>query len=153
MPAANAQVAFIDPRDFDTGARADDSACATSIHIALIGCEAHHPETALSDTGSSERDPLNGSGVMRLLVGCCSTCWRTRWGEFALGGVGSVVVVVDAPVFDEDLGFGEVSKWRLLRNSSRKRPLNDSIQAFSQGEPGSMKIDLVSLNRHQSATA
>ncbi len=28
-------------------------------------------------------------------------------GEFAVGGVGTVVVVVDAPVFDEDLGFEE----------------------------------------------
>ena len=29
------------------------------------------------------------------------------WGEVAVGGVGAVVVVVDAVVFDEDLGFEE----------------------------------------------
>jgi hypothetical protein len=40
-----------------------------------------------------------------------------------------------------------------LSNSSRRRLLNDSIQAFCHGEPGSMKIDPTALNRHQSATA
>ena len=29
------------------------------------------------------------------------------WGEVAVGGVGSVVVVVDAPVADDHLGFEE----------------------------------------------
>ncbi len=40
-----------------------------------------------------------------------------------------------------------------LRNSSRRRPLNDSIQAFCQGEPGSMKMVSVPTCRHQSPTA
>ena len=38
-----------------------------------------------------------------------------------------------------------------LSSSSRSRPLKDSIQAFCQGEPGSMNIAPVPLNRHQSA--
>src|ERR1035438_7303743 len=43
-----------------------------------------------------------------------------------------------------------LSKRQPLRYSSRSRPLNDSIQAFCQGDPGSMKAMSVSLNRHQS---
>ena len=46
-----------------------------------------------------------------------------------------------------------LSKRHELRSSSRSRPLNDSIQAFCHGEPGSMKMLLASLNRHQSAMA
>lgn len=45
------------------------------------------------------------------------------------------------------------SKRHELSNSSRMRPLNDSIQAFCQGDPGSMNNDPVSFNRHQSLTA
>jgi len=33
------------------------------------------------------------------------------------------------------------------------RPLNDSIQAFCQGLPGSMKTVPVPVDRHQSLTA
>ncbi len=36
----------------------------------------------------------------------------------------------------------------MLSSSSRSRPLNDSIQAFCQGEPGSMKTESTVLN-HQ----
>lgn len=74
-------------------------------------------------------------------------------GEVAVGAVGSVGVVVDAPVLDEDLGFEQGVKGPAVRNSSRSRPLKDSIQAFCQGESGSMKTLSTWLNRHQSATA
>ena len=74
-------------------------------------------------------------------------------GEVAVGAVGSVLVVVDAPVLDEHLGLEEVVERQPLRNSSRSRPLKDSIQAFCQGEPGSMKQEPTRLKRHQSATA
>ena len=46
-----------------------------------------------------------------------------------------------------------VSKCQPLSNSSRSRPLKDSTHAFCQGDPGSMNIDLVPENRHQSAIA
>ena len=48
---------------------------------------------------------------------------------------------------------GSASKCHRLSSSSRNRPLNDSIHAFCQGEPGSMKIVFTLLNRHQSETA
>jgi hypothetical protein len=41
------------------------------------------------------------------------------------------------------------SKRHELSSSSRSRPLNDSIQAFCHGEPGSMKSEPAPLNRHQ----
>jgi hypothetical protein len=46
-----------------------------------------------------------------------------------------------------------LSKTQPLSSSSRRRLLNDSIQAFCHGEPGSMKIEPTPLNRHQSASA
>jgi hypothetical protein len=45
------------------------------------------------------------------------------------------------------------SKRHELSSSSRSLPLNGSIQAFSHGEPGSMKSEPALLNRHQSCTA
>ncbi len=51
------------------------------------------------------------------------------------------------------LASSRVSKSWPLRNSSRSRPLKDSIHAYHPGEPGSMNTLLVPLKRHQSATA
>jgi hypothetical protein len=45
------------------------------------------------------------------------------------------------------------SKRRALSSSSRSRSLNDSIQAFCNGEPGSMKSEAALVNRHQSVMA
>src|SRR5215203_1353874 len=46
-----------------------------------------------------------------------------------------------------------LSNCQLFSSSSRRRPLNDSIQAFCHGEPGSMNAVPTPLKRHQSATA
>jgi hypothetical protein len=62
-----------------------------------------------------------------------------------VGGVGSVGVVVAAPVFDDHAASRSESKRHELSSSSRSRPLNDSIQAFCQGDPGSMKSEPVAL--------
>lgn len=67
--------------------------------------------------------------------------------------VRAVVVVVDAPVLDERLGFEQVVDVLAVQESSRSRPLNDSIHAFCHGEPGSMNTVSTSLKRQQSATA
>lgn len=78
---------------------------------------------------------------MRLGVGWCwSTVGRTRWGEFAMGGVRSVGVVVEAPLLDDHAASRRLSRRHELSSSSRSRPLKDSIQAFYQGLPGSMNI-------------
>jgi hypothetical protein len=45
------------------------------------------------------------------------------------------------------------SKRHELSSSSRSLPLNDSIQAFCHGEPGSTKSEPAPLNRHQSQPA
>ena len=42
------------------------------------------------------------------LVGGGPAGGELGWGEVAVGGVGTVDVVVDAPVLDEDLGFEQV---------------------------------------------
>ncbi len=70
-----------------------------------------------------------------------------------MGGVGSVDVVVDPPVLDEHAGFGEVVKVAAVEELVAEAAVEGLIQAFCQGEPGSMKIDAVPLNRHQFATA
>jgi hypothetical protein len=70
-----------------------------------------------------------------------------------VGGVGSVGVVVAAPVFEMTRASSSESKRHELSSSSRSLPLNGSIQAFSHGEPGSMKSEPALLNRHQSCTA
>lgn len=74
-------------------------------------------------------------------------------GEVAVGAVGSVDVVVDAPVLDERLYFEEAVELPSVEHPSRSRLLNNSIQAFCHGEPRSMKMLPTPLNRHQSATA
>lgn len=74
-------------------------------------------------------------------------------GEPAVRAVRSVHVVVDAPALEEHPSFEECLKSWPFKNSSRSRPLNDSIQAFCHGDPGSMNAVLVPLNRHRSATA
>ena len=49
---------------------------------------------------------------------------------------------------------GAVVNSSVLRNSSRKRPLNDSAKPFSHGDPGSMyAVLVVSLASHQSRSA
>ena len=46
------------------------------------------------------------------------------------------VIVVRAPVFDEESGFGQGAKPMRVRQSSRKVPLKLSMKAFCIGLPG-----------------
>lgn len=75
------------------------------------------------------------------------------WGEVAVGAVGSVVVVVDAPVLDEDLGFEEAVEGPAVEELVAEAAVERLDPAFCQGELGSMKIVSTPLKRHQSATA
>ena len=70
-----------------------------------------------------------------------------------MGGVGPVVVVVAAHPSMITRASSSESKRHELSSSSRSRPLNDSIQAFCHGEPGSMKSEAAPVNRHESLTA
>ncbi len=89
--------------------------------------------------------------------GLCE-CWLVPGGpglseltgsEIAMGAVGSVLVVVDPPVLDEHLGLEQAVELPAVEELvARSRPLNDSIQAFCHGEPGSMNTVPTSLNRH-----
>lgn len=85
--------------------------------------------------GPDEWSSVYAAWVMRVVV--LAWCWSTNSVAVAVGGVGTVGVVVDAPVLDQDLGFEQVSNCYRLGSSSRIRPLNVSVGAFSQGEPGS----------------
>jgi len=71
------------------------------------------------------------------------------WGEVTVGRVGSVDVDSIRQSSMSTRASGRLSKWRPLRNSSRKRPLKLSIQAFRHGEPGSMKIGAVPWKWHR----
>jgi len=50
------------------------------------------------------------------------------WGEVAVGGVGPLPVVVDAPVLDDTRASRGLSNCQPLRSSSRNLPLKNSIQ-------------------------
>ncbi len=74
----------------------------------------HQPEPKIEPAqpkirSSGEGSPLSGPvGVSPWLVSGGPGLGELVGGEAAVGAVGSVHVVVDAPVFDEDLGFDEV---------------------------------------------
>ena len=74
-------------------------------------------------------------------------------GEVAVGAVGSVVVVVDAPVLDEDLGFEEAVELPAVEELVAEPAVEGLDPGVLPGEPGSMKTVPTPLKRHQSATA
>jgi hypothetical protein len=69
------------------------------------------------------------------------------------GRCGLAGVVLEVPVRDEDLGFGGLFKVQPLGSSSHRRPLNDSIQVFCRGAPGSLRVVSTPVERPHSATA
>ena len=58
--------------------------------------------------------------------------------EPAVCGERAVDAAADPPVLEEDLGLEDQSSRWLFKRSSRRRPLNDSIQEFCQGPSGSL---------------
>jgi hypothetical protein len=55
--------------------------------------------------------PVGGPGAMRVRVGWCWSSWpRSRRGEAAKRGVGSVGVVLDPPGLDHHLGDGQAGE-------------------------------------------
>jgi hypothetical protein len=72
------------------------------------------------------------------------------WSEFAVGGVG--LSLRQSSMITR--ASGSESKRQELSSSSRSGPLNDSTQAFCQGEPGSMKSEpalLIGTNHRRRA--
>lgn len=103
---------------------------------------------------SCDRGTFGGPVAMRLGVGgSWSSIGRTCWGEFAVGGLGSVGVVVEAPVLDDHAGFEK----RVESPRVDQLVTQPAAERLDPGvlprRAGSMKMLLVPLNRHQSFTA
>ena len=56
------------------------------------------------------------------------------WGEIAVGGVWPVAVVVDAPIAKVNAGIEQPVELPGVERRSPSRPLDDSAQAFCQGQ-------------------
>ena len=70
-----------------------------------------------------------------------------------MGGVGSVGVVVKAPVFDDHSGLEEAVEAPRVEQFVAELAVEALDPGVCQGDPGSMNIASVPLNRHQSSTA
>src|SRR5262245_50416996 len=82
--------------------------------------------------GKLGRRRVDGSGCVRCLVKAVQGKEVGR--DATEGGVrAEVVIVVRAPVFDEESGFGQGANQCWLRQSSRKVPLKLSMKAFCIG--------------------
>jgi hypothetical protein len=74
-------------------------------------------------------------------------------GQGAQGAVGPEGVVLDPPVPTSTWASSRVLKASTASSSSRSRLLKLSTYGFCQGEPGSMWLVPVPLQRHQSRRA
>ncbi len=67
------------------------------------------------------------------------------WAEVAVGGVGSIDIVVDSPVLDDYAGLEEAVPLAPVEEFVAKAAVEALDPAFCRGEPGSMNTR--SLNR------
>ena len=88
------------------------------------------------------------------LVGLVPASGELGWGEVAVANVwGRLVLSSRRQSSVISRASSRESKRHELRSSSRSRPSKLSIQAFCHGDPGSMNVVPVPLNRHQASTA